>query len=439
MGQIGRRDVLLMAAVLCSSFGCQYMAEDNCAVSVPECWCKPFIGEEYIECGLGNITTIPTFKNLDKNSPYLWLEFPKTTLKILPDFSFANLKTRKLYLREMGIEEVKPYAFSHLEHTVEEILLDNNQLDAIPSFPLRNLKKLKRLGLGFNQITNISKTDFDDYGTTIEELILSYNQLRYIGDVFRALRSLKSLFLGGNPLLMVDNNAFAELGETLTLLNMNDCHLRYLPNNAIAQLHNLENLRMERNNFTLIPRHAFVNLAKLERLVLVSGEVQTIEFEAFVNLTSLKILWLHNNKIVGSITKSMFVGLHSVWYLKLSTNMITGVDDLFSSFSSLEVLDVAENDFACDCSLAWMQQRARTNRIVSSRSQVCARPPNFQRMGYHIGSFPVSYLRCPKPTSYPAPLKGSSPDPIHRHKQLPAITGLVATLCVLHHRRWLEY
>lgn len=155
--------------------------------------------------------------------------------------------------------QVEEGAFRGLDN-LEELLLDDNNMLAVPQAALASLKRLRRLSLAYNRIAVVSGGVFAGSGQ-LSHLVLSHNVIRELADdAFQPLMALRRLELRGNRLTGVNEAAFRHLSTQLQELD--------LGRNRIADFDQLEMpqmqyLKLDHNNLTVLRRgqfHKFINL-----------------------------------------------------------------------------------------------------------------------------------------------------------------------------------
>ena len=368
------------------------LADENCtAVAAPECKCEIFWKMPVINCeSLGTITALPAFTAVE--TTYNWLQFRNgTTMRKLPNNSFKNLKVKDLWLQRMGIDNIEPLAFAGLEDTLEDVNFGYNKLTNLEGF--KSLRKLLQIEMHSNKLTGIAASDFAPFASTLEVLNLSYNKLSSVAGAFASLKALKKLILTGCHLLTLAPADFGE-GMPLESLHMGFNNLTSVPGEAFSKLKNIKTIDLVRNHITILPKHGFADLPNLRFLYLYNNTIKGIEKEAFKNLSVIRSLNLEVNRIEGTVRKDMFVGLDRLVIINLSNNLITSVENLFTSFPRLSLLYVSKNPLRCDCAIAWMRVQWYN---IKGLSTICAAPENYKNFGMNIRSFPAQ--GCPLPTT----------------------------------------
>lgn len=142
---------------------------------------------------------------------------------------FANMTGLvDLTLSRNTIHALKPFAFSDLE-SLRSLHLDTNRLTVVGPQDLTGLVNLQHLIINNNQLTNISADAFDDFLLTLEDLDLSYNNLRRVPwEAIQNMASLHTLNLDHNLIDQIAEGSFGELFK-LSRLDMTSNRLQTLP------------------------------------------------------------------------------------------------------------------------------------------------------------------------------------------------------------------
>uniref|UniRef100_A0A671S9S4 Leucine-rich repeat and fibronectin type-III domain-containing protein 4-like n=1 Tax=Sinocyclocheilus anshuiensis TaxID=1608454 RepID=A0A671S9S4_9TELE len=142
---------------------------------------------------------------------------------------FANMTGLvDLTLSRNTIHALKPLAFADLE-SLRSLHLDTNRLTVVGPQDLTGLINLQHLIINNNQLTDVSADAFDDFLLTLEDLDLSYNNLRRVPwDSIQNMASLHTLNLDHNLIDQVAEGSFNELYK-LSRLDMTSNRLQTLP------------------------------------------------------------------------------------------------------------------------------------------------------------------------------------------------------------------
>ncbi|XP_038130707.1 leucine-rich repeat and fibronectin type-III domain-containing protein 4 [Cyprinodon tularosa] len=133
-----------------------------------------------------------------------------------------------LTLSRNTIHQIRPMAFADLE-SLRSLHLDGNRLTTLGPKDLAGLTNLQHLIVNNNQLVKVSVEAFDDFLLTLEDLDMSYNNLRRVPwESIQNMASLHTLNLDHN---LIDNIAEGVFGELYKLarLDMTSNRLRTLP------------------------------------------------------------------------------------------------------------------------------------------------------------------------------------------------------------------
>ena len=359
----------------------------ECPVAAPGCKCEDDWKWHVINCErLGTITALPAFTEVE--TIYQSLKFRDATLRTLPNNSFRNLKVKKIRLTEMKIRNIEPLAFVGLEEMVVEVDFSMNELNSLEGF--KTLTNLKKLDVSYNQLAHIAASDFAPYASTLQVLTLRYHKLTIADGAFASLKSLKELGLGSCHLVTLAPTVFSE-GMALQRLDIHSNNFVTIPRETFSKLKNITDIYLTSNQITILPTHGFADLPKL----------RTVDLKFNIIRKNLPMLLdfgsLRGQRIEGNITKDMFVGLDSLTSIRFANNLITSVENLYTSLPSLNYMTIHDNPLHCDCAIAWMRYFIGFQGL----STICDSPKDFKDKGMQVGSFPAK--GCPIPTTTPFP------------------------------------
>lgn len=217
--------------------------------------------------------------------------------------------------------------------TLEELLLDSNQLHELPK-GFYKLTQLRKLDISDNEIEKISP----EIGNFINlaEFDCNRNDIQELPDSIRYCRNLQVLDISNNPLQTLPGG-LTQL-RALTELTLNDLSLPALPED-IGCLVNLRSLQGRDNLLKSIP-DSLCNIGKLESLDLGSNEIEEIP-GLIGKLHNLKVLWLDLNQI-KQIPREIGK-LKRLQYLEVSENMLETLPEEIQGCISLTDINLAQN------------------------------------------------------------------------------------------------
>uniref|UniRef100_A0A672YM36 Leucine rich repeat and fibronectin type III domain containing 4b n=1 Tax=Sphaeramia orbicularis TaxID=375764 RepID=A0A672YM36_9TELE len=133
-----------------------------------------------------------------------------------------------LTLSRNTIHLIRPMAFADLE-SLRSLHLDGNRLTTLGPRDLAGLVNLQHLIVNNNQLVKVSAQAFDDFLLTLEDLDMSYNNLKRVPwESIQNMASLHTLNLDHNLIDHIAEGVFGELYK-LARLDMTSNRLRTLP------------------------------------------------------------------------------------------------------------------------------------------------------------------------------------------------------------------
>ncbi|ROJ25458.1 Leucine-rich repeat and fibronectin type III domain-containing protein 1 [Anabarilius grahami] len=139
-----------------------------------------------------------------------------------------------LTLSRNTISQIAPHAFLGLK-SLRALHMDGNRLTVINSDQLQGLINLRHLILGNNQIHHVELSSFDEFVSTIEDLDLSYNNLRTLPwEAIARMTNINTLTLDHNLIDHIDVGTFTLLTK-LVRLDMTSNRLQTLPPDTLFQ------------------------------------------------------------------------------------------------------------------------------------------------------------------------------------------------------------
>lgn len=134
-------------------------------------------------------------------------------------------------------------------------------------------------------------------------------------------RQSNRLSLSGLNLISLPEDAFADL-KNLQILDLSFNKFASLPETLFAGLTNLKRLDLDKNQLLTLPEGIFTGLTKLEHLHLNYNELSALPEKVFAELASLKKLHLYYNQL-NNLPEKVFAGLTNLETLELSHNQLS--------------------------------------------------------------------------------------------------------------------
>ncbi|MCP9266144.1 Leucine-rich repeat-containing protein let-4 [Dirofilaria immitis] len=308
--------------------------------------------------------------------------------------AFRNLRIKKLILDNNRIRALHPQAFRGLESVMLELSISKNKLSAIPTDSLIAMRALRVLSLRCNnigdirdqysricRICNIEGSVFNDVKETLQNLILDnnclsavpsealkgldnliglhmkYNEIKQLeSKQLTNLSSLTILSLIGNKISTIESN-FMPQAENLRYLYLGNNNLETIETGVLHQFKQVQVIDMSYNYFTKITSDMFSGLEHLQHLNLEGNQIKDIAPGAFAT-TPLLLLWLRNN-CLGSVSPNLFQGtpflrqplsfahLANLHTLDLSHNKIYIIEPSAIIGSDYLMVRLQENPMVC--------------------------------------------------------------------------------------------
>lgn len=273
-----------------------------------------------------------------------------------------------------------PNALPNLQ-SVTYLNLAHNEIQEITMSSLTNLRKLNKLDVSSNKMTQIINIQAVVQNTNLYTLNLSSNPIRDLGNswetilhsdsvshldisncaisiitnqyVFRGLTNLTHLNLSNNPIKIIDRIS----SLTLSHLDISKCNLYYLRETAFLDLPNLQDLIISKNyHLTMLSRYQETMSTSLLYIDASFCVLDKVDLHGYPNLIQaslkgnlIKVLpdrILQNNKELISLDLSQnsiheidafaFTGAVSLFILDLSSNFIK--DFYWSTFTQTPYL-----------------------------------------------------------------------------------------------------
>ncbi|KAK6110180.1 Leucine rich repeat family protein [Brugia pahangi] len=207
--------------------------------------------------------------------------------------------------------------FNDVKDTLQNLILDNNCLSAVPSEALRGLDNLIGLHMKYNEIKQLNNMQLTN------------------------LSSLTILSLTGNKISTIESD-FMPQAENLRYLYLGNNNLETIEQGVMHQFKQVQVIDMSYNYFTKITGDMFSGLEHLQHLNLEGNQIKDIAPGAFAT-TPLLLLWLRNN-CLGSISPNLFQGTPFLRQVSLANNNIRTIEPLsFAHLANLHTLDLSHN------------------------------------------------------------------------------------------------
>ena len=293
------------------------------------------------------------------------LNINNNLLKEVPDFCLSKgyARYRSLVMVDMeknGLQSLDNTSFTCLD-SVKYLFLGHNQINILKNNTFRNMRNLNVLQLNHINITEIEELAF----CSMSLLDLSFSDNK---------RLTNYTFSGRLPF---------NCAPKLFTLNLQNTHLDMLPasllNEMCAQLKAIKKLNLQNTKLKELPA-SFSEMNTLTTLILATNHLESWNSTTFANLTRLKYLNLNNNRI----------------------RLVNETSFPAEMRSSLEKVNLGENEFLCTCALQWF--RTWMNEVIQNKSiefvkypqsYWCAAPKRLR-----LDRFNPTYAECHARQSY---------------------------------------
>ncbi|XP_058047649.1 chondroadherin-like protein [Ahaetulla prasina] len=213
---------------------------------------------------------------------------------------------------------------------------------------------------------NLTKVPVNIPQITKKLALLDHNNFTQMPkDAFRYLPNLFAFHLQHNSISQLSDNALAGMKQ-LRCLYLTGNHITYLSPKALKQAKMLEKLHLDENSLQEIPTKALRGLPILNELKLSKNPIKYIGNGAFLPIArSLQHLYL-DNMALQEVSFGAFTGLGpNIKSLYLEKNGMYNLPNLHG-FTALEVINLNDIPFSCDCRLLPLRNSAVLELIITN-------------------------------------------------------------------------
>ena len=335
--------------------------------------------------------------------------FNSTTFESLPKWK-ESLRELKIYFEDTFTDlqiEGSPFKWFSQLHLLR-MCGDKPDVATIswhsPEDTFKGLSNLKEVHLNYlhidDELADAVLSTFVMYNNSLEVLDLAHNYIQmlgYIVDKISEIPTLKAIDISHNIHRGIEVRpgyfgSFCAYNSNLSTLNVNNfawwsdrspftCSSLVSLNasNSVATIYNsgfvihaphLEELHLSGIQITTFWNHKslsaikvlkFLDVPQLKTLDLSSSQLLIIDKDDTWRLSNVTYLDLRNNLLT---TLSTLYHLYNVEVLLLSGNQIPTVPKSFLSESTLQILDLQDNVFTCDCNIEGLQKWVLTDDLT---------------------------------------------------------------------------
>uniref|UniRef100_A0A8C6SQV1 Chondroadherin-like protein n=1 Tax=Neogobius melanostomus TaxID=47308 RepID=A0A8C6SQV1_9GOBI len=290
----------------------------------------------------------------------------------IPSNSFPGVtQVVSLHLQRCKIVDIEDGAFAGMKGLVY-LYLSENDLTSLSPEAFKGLPQLTYLHLEKNRFSVFPKGVFRLVPSLLALHLENNAIVKLEAGVLTGAENLRSLYLTGNGIEHVAARAL-EPTANLDLLHLGGNKLKAVPTEALSRVGSLRDLRLTRNPIRWIAPNAFKPVERSLK-------------ELYLNNMGLERVSCHFNGL-GPSLRSLF----------LEGNLLEEVPD-FQPFTSLEVINLANNPLMCDCPL--LPLRIWIEKVNLKVRATCANPPEVK--GRRVKDVHV-FRACPGGESLPAP------------------------------------
>lgn len=263
----------------------------------------------------------------------------KSGVEVLYNHSFQGTRISSLRLMQNELSIIQHQAFQDSGSTLTTLDLSFNKLQKFPQEAIQPLRHLQWLSLHSNEIE-----DWTGFKAklNLRHVFLGDNGLTTLSEgAFTNLLNLTSLDLDQNLVTDIDAHVFPASLQTLSLSNN---LLTEIPVAALYDLQNLTWIQLSGNLFARLPKPISLPVKHLHKLDL-SHNLLTIIPPHFINSTGLSITNLHLEfNYIRTVSQAAFRGL-VLERLSLSNNRLSTIPDgAFEGVQeTLKALDLSYN------------------------------------------------------------------------------------------------
>ncbi|XP_068098788.1 chondroadherin-like protein [Hyperolius riggenbachi] len=320
-----------------------------------KCDCKPDF--KHVICENKSLRQIPKGFPVDTSL----IDLRKNEFTFIPKGSFLDMKNVvSLHLQDCHITGLESGAFLGMKNIVY-LYLSNNDISDLKSDVFEGAPNIGYLFLDHNKFSKIPK------------------------EMFRSLPNLLSLHMENNFIMSLSDNNMGDAGK-LHWLYLTGNNINHIAPTAFRNSKSLEKLYLDENKLKQVPTQALKGMQMLTELRLSKNPIKNIGNGAFLPLSrTLQHLYL-NDMGLQKVSDGAFMGLGpDIKSLFMENNKLEVIPSM--NFIGLEVINLSNNPFRCDCNLLHLHRWITSLNIKVGAT--CATPRNLKGVKVRNASFPV--------------------------------------------------
>ena len=273
----------------------------------------------------------------------------------------STVSCNNLNLTSLNLLDIAPT----LPANTTELIVDYNNIDAIPIEHFPVLPFLVKISLRSNQMADISTTGLNTKFPSLKVLDLSRNKISELDQ--KEFSRLEELYLDNNKIRYLRKYTFNGM-PMLEKLSISSNDLEYIDKLAFFNLTNLKSLNLAVNRITALKVGTFDSFSDNIgiKLNLSSNQLESIPF-GLLSFEDVDLIDISENEIWSTDDKAFQTIFNVAININLQHNVLKTIP-FFKSLASGEI-KLAGNPLVCDCKLA-----ARSKQFQVKFKGVCQHP-----------------------------------------------------------------
>lgn len=298
--------------------------------------------------------------------PYVTFIMMNSVVDLVDGFFFRNIYDLAGRFKEVKAinntwRAIRGEGLSTLKRAIR-VDLSKNKIEEVQEKALVEMSQLKYLNLSGNIIESFYDKTFNMHTSVLEELDVSYNRLRKLGDELNELPELKILHLQYNYLTNISDEAFKNV-KKLTYLNLQH-NLLTSVGSSLQGLDSLVTLDLSYNYFLKLSTNDVIGLISIVNFNISHNELTSLEHNCFSEAKQLKTIDFSFNNVKMSIGEDMFVNNSELSYVNFYNNKIIGVRTNAFRNCDLHYLNLERNKIVGDLRKTLLIARSNKDLVI---------------------------------------------------------------------------